>query len=106
LLWKAAELLQTAPAPVPFEAVPVYKPVQNAREFTIEQKPEGWVVSGAAIERAAAMTYWEYEGSVRRFQRLMEMLGVDDALRKAGIKEGDTVLWERMNSNGRIKIEP
>lgn len=37
------------------------------------------------------MTYWEHDGSVRRFQRLMEKLGVDDALHKAGIEEGDTV---------------
>ena len=44
-----------------------------------------------AIERSAAMTYWEHEGSLRRFQKLMEKLGVDEALRKAGIQEGDTV---------------
>ena len=37
------------------------------------------------------MTYWEHEGSVRRFQKLMQSLGVDDALRKSGIQEGDTV---------------
>jgi GTP-binding protein len=27
-----------------------------------------------AIERAANMTYWEHEGSVRRFQKLMQAL--------------------------------
>jgi len=37
------------------------------------------------------MTYWEYEGSLRRFQKLMETLGVEDALRKAGIQQGDEV---------------
>ena len=37
------------------------------------------------------MTFWEYEGSVRRFQRLMERLGVEAALRKAGVQPGDTV---------------
>jgi GTP-binding protein len=37
------------------------------------------------------MTYWEHDGSVRRFQKLMEHLGVDEALRQAGIQEGDTV---------------
>ena len=47
------------------------------------------------------MTYWEYDDSVRRFQKLMERLGVDDALRKAGIQEGQIVhikdyelIWE------------
>ena len=37
------------------------------------------------------MTYWEYVGSVRRFKRLIERLGVNDALREAGAVEGDTI---------------
>ena len=37
------------------------------------------------------MTYWQHDGSVRRFQKIMETLGVEDALRKAGVQEGDTV---------------
>jgi GTP-binding protein len=48
-------------------------------------------LSGPAIERAAAMTYWQHDGSVRRFQKLMERLGVDEALRGAGVRAGDTV---------------
>jgi GTP-binding protein len=63
----------------------------DEKAFTIEKIPEGYRVSGAAIERSAEMTYWEHDGSVRRFQKLMERLGVDAALRKAGIEEGDTV---------------
>jgi len=91
LLWKAAELLKTAPQAMVAEALPVYRPEEDIRKFTVERIPEGWQVKGAGIERAAEMTYWEYEGSVRRFQRLMETLGVDEALRQAGIQEGDTV---------------
>jgi len=37
------------------------------------------------------MTFWEHDGSVRRFQRLMKTLGVDDALRESGVEPGDTV---------------
>ena len=37
------------------------------------------------------MTYWEHHGSVRRFQKLMQRLGVDDVLREAGISEGQVV---------------
>jgi GTP-binding protein len=48
-------------------------------------------VGGRSIERAAAMTYWEHAEAVRRFQRLLERLGVDEALRKAGAKPGDNV---------------
>lgn len=92
VLWRAVELLKTARQQAPQEVLPLYRPVEDPRAFTIERTAEGWRVRGAAIERAAAMTYWEYEGSVRRFQRLMETLGVDEALRKAGVQDGDTVV--------------
>jgi GTP-binding protein len=51
-----------------------------------------WRVSGAGIERTAKMTYFEHSGSLRRFQRLLEMLGIEAALREAGVKDGDTVM--------------
>lgn len=92
LLWKAHELLKIAPKIETVETLPVYRPAEDPRVFTIEHTSEGWLVSGAALERAAKMTYWEFEGSVRRFQHLMTTLGVDEALRKAGIQEGETVL--------------
>ena len=92
LLWKASALLETAPpVEAPAEALPVYKPAEDPRAFTIERTSDGWQVHGASIERAAKMTYWEYEGSVRRFQKLLETLGIESALRKAGVQEGDTV---------------
>jgi GTP-binding protein len=69
----------------------VYRLESDPREFGIERTGDGWRVSGAAIERAAAMTYWEYEQSVRRFQRILETLGIDAALRERGIQPGDTV---------------
>ncbi|RPJ18654.1 MAG: GTPase ObgE [Chloroflexi bacterium] len=72
--------------------LPVYKPKDDPREFTVAREGANeWRVSGVAIERAASMTYWQHDGSVRRFQRIMEALGVDEALRKAGVEEGDTV---------------
>jgi GTPase len=92
LLWKAYELLQAAPeVEASAVALPVYRPVEDPRAFTIEHTNDGWQVHGVSIERAAKMTYWEYEGSVRRFQKLMETLGVEDALRKAGVEQGETV---------------
>ncbi len=91
LLWKALELLQNAPEPEAARVIPVYRPSEDPRAFTIQRTEDGWVVEGAAILRAARMTYWEYDESVRRFQRLLETLGVEDALRKAGVQEGDSV---------------
>ena len=91
LLWRAAALLKEAPEPAIEETLPVYKAAEDPKAFTISRTEDGWVVRGEAIERAAAMTYWEHRESVRRFQRLMENIGVEEALREEGVEEGDNV---------------
>jgi len=97
VLYKAAQLLAETPLPSTPAAVageeelPVYRFEGDARDFTITRSAEGWRVSGKAIERAAAMTYWEYDQSVRRFQRILDTLGIDAALRERGVQEGDSV---------------
>jgi GTP-binding protein len=93
LLLKAYQTLQNAPMPEVTEMpVPIYKPKEDPREFHITREGANeWRIIGAAIERAAKMTYWEHDGSLRRFQKIMETLGVDEALRDAGVQEGDTV---------------
>jgi GTP-binding protein len=37
------------------------------------------------------MTQWGYYDAVMRFQRILEALGITQALRESGIEEGDTV---------------
>ncbi|HEY3476239.1 MAG TPA: GTPase ObgE [Anaerolineales bacterium] len=97
LLLRAYQTLQEAPpAEDPASAgevpLPVYKPKEDPREFVVTREgAHEWRISGVSIERAASMTYWQHDGSVRRFQKIMETLGVDEALRKAGVQEGDTV---------------
>jgi GTP-binding protein len=92
ILWKCVELLKTAPEPVVVKALPVYRAAEDPRAFTVTRTDDGgFKVSGVAIERAAKMTFWEFEGSVRRFQRLIEALGVEAQLRDMGITDGDTV---------------
>ncbi len=91
VLWKALELVQKAPEPEVVEQLPVYRPEEDPNDFRIEIEEDGFRVIGKAIERAAKMTYWEYEGSLRRFQKLMETLGVEAVLRDMGIEEGQSV---------------
>jgi GTP-binding protein len=91
LILTTARLLAELPPPSKAAAVPVYRFESDPRQFSVKKLPDGWRVVGEAIERAAAMTYWEYEQSVRRFQRILGSLGVEAALREAGIQEGDTV---------------
>jgi GTP-binding protein len=48
-------------------------------------------VVGRRIERIASQTNFDVEESAERFQRDLERLGADQALRKAGVQPGDTV---------------
>jgi len=93
ILLSAFRMLQELPPEeVEEESLPVYKPEIDPNQFSIQREDgDKWRVSGVAIERAAKMTYWEHYGSIRRFQKLMEKLGVDKALREAGVEDGDTV---------------
>jgi GTP-binding protein len=91
VLYRAAQLLQQTPPAPPVAEMPVYRVESDPKAFTIERNEDGWRVSGEAIQRAAAMTYWEYDQSIRRFQRILETLGIDAALRKAGVQNGETV---------------
>lgn len=95
ILWKLYEMVQNAPVEEEEsdEVLPLYTPEDDPRQFTISRNDYGdYVVRGTAIERAAKMTFWEHPGSLRRFQNLMRTLGIEDALRKAGVEDGDTVM--------------
>ena len=92
LLFDASRQLELADAPPEEIELPVYRIQDDPGEFVIQREDDGgWRVSGKAVERAAAMTYWEHDEAVRRFQRILEHLGVEVALKDAGIQTGDTV---------------
>ena len=59
--------------------------------FELEVRDGVFFVRGDRIERAAAMTYWDYEEAVLRFQKTLEATGIAAALEKAGVSSGDTV---------------
>jgi GTP-binding protein len=91
MLYRAAQLLDQTPVPEVEASLPVYRVESDPADYKISRIPKGWRVSGEAIQRAAEQTYWEHDQSVRRFQRILQTLGIEDALRKAGVQPGDTV---------------
>lgn len=80
----------------PVETMPVFRPGPDEDAFTIER--EGQVdgvqifrVRGIKVERVAQMTNWDQDEGVRRTHRVLQALGVNNALRAAGVRDGDYV---------------
>ncbi len=98
LLYRAATMLaEILEEPVEPEQLPVFRLEEDeggtaAQRFTIERVEDGWRVSGVALERMAAMTVWNLDESVQRFQRQLRKMGVTPALREVGVEPGDTVI--------------
>jgi GTP-binding protein len=90
---QAVRLLDSLPPEVPEAAeLPVYQLGEDPLAFTVTREGEDrFRVSGKRIERAAAMTYWDYDQAVTRFQRILESMGITAALEAAGVRPGDTV---------------
>lgn len=96
VLYRAAKLLEEAPVyeykpPVDEDELPVYRFEKDPQNYVILKTDRGWRITGEALERAAAMTYWEHFQSIRRFHRILEAMGVDVAMKEAGVLPGDTI---------------
>jgi len=97
LLYRAAQMLAELPAEeFPADAssreLPVFRPGEDKEAFTIEREAEDvWRVHGVRVERLAAMTVWNLDEGVRRFQRALERMGIAEALEEAGVQPGDIV---------------
>lgn len=100
VLYRAADLLETTPQfplyndeEVDKDAEGVlYKFVPEAPAFEIQNLGGGrWLLVGDELERAFKMSKLDNEEDFMRFARKMRVLGVDEALRKAGCVDGDMV---------------
>jgi GTP-binding protein len=93
LVHKLVAILET----IPPETVPDVEeePEELHRagpRFSIGRDDSGaFLVQGREIERHLAMTDLGNEEAVERLQRIMAVMGIDKALRRAGAKDGDTV---------------
>ncbi len=94
MLYKALEMLDALPVAVeePVEELVSIEPPIDQKAFQIRQmEPDLWRVEGTEVERAAQMTNWGYYEAAMRFQRILRALGITEALREAGVQEGDRV---------------
>lgn len=92
MLLRAKRMLDALPPSTEVgELVPRITPQPASDEFAIEREGEGWRVRGPRIERIAAMTYFEFGPTLLRFQRILEQMGISEALQEAGVQAGDIV---------------
>ena len=93
LMNRVAALVANAPQPEAATQTPVYKLDEAQFDFSVTKQEDGsYLVKGEKIERAAKMTYWEFEEAVERFQRILAATGITKALEEAGVQVGDTVI--------------
>lgn len=95
---RTAELLKTAPEFPLYEEETeqeervLYKFVPEDKDYHITRDPDGtWVLSGEKVEKLHQMTNFQFDESVMRFARQLRGMGIDEALRRKGAKNGDTV---------------
>ncbi len=95
MLRRVVQMLEEAPEPSLVQPAParVWRLEEDEDAFTVERDEEtgDWVVRGKRIERIARMTNWDYYDAILRFQRILDRMGITEALEKAGVQEGDTV---------------
>ncbi len=92
LIYRSMELVETTPK---FEVQAIHKNYFKQKEedfFKINLGEDGvYELTGDGLYRLFAKTDFTKEENVKRFSRQLRSFGVDDALRQAGVKNGDTV---------------
>ncbi len=64
---------------------------RDKRFDVVMEEPGAWRVHGTNVERMVVQTDWENEEAIIYLQHRMARMGVDDALVKAGCRNGDEV---------------
>ena len=93
LIYKISEILDVTPAFPLFTEKDEYKVYLNTNEDFCKIKFEDgfWVVYGTPVEQAYHRTNFSTDAGVLRFMRILRYNGVEEKLKAAGIKDGDSV---------------
>lgn len=101
MLYRVADLLDSLPEVTELEAeeqaakaeegVVFRFEANDDMAFTIARDNEVYVIESEGIERLMRRTQFNSYEAVMRFGRILRGLGIDEALRKRGAKNGDTI---------------
>ena len=65
---------------------------EDPEQVTVKRDMSGdFVVTGKALEKLVAMTNFQNDEALRRFQYIWRIKGIDEKLKERGVREGDTV---------------
>ncbi len=94
------KLDETLPEPIPtIEELPVIRPREDEEAFEVLREQHAFRLRGKKVERVVAMTNFDQDEAVQRLHRIFQAMGVTQALKNAGIREGDPVRI------GKIELE-
>jgi GTP-binding protein len=91
LIYAVRNAIKKAPVP---EIVAEQSAVIHLRPnepFTVERRDGVFVVRGERVERLAAMTNFDSDEGLARFEQIVAKMGLEKKLREMGAREGDTV---------------
>jgi len=91
LLFAAWTMIASAPIPTPAESGIPRIVLTPSDPFEIAVEDGVYVVRGERVERLAAMTDFDNDEALGRFEAALARLGVDKRLRELGAHDGDTV---------------
>ncbi len=99
LLYRTADLLDSIPdthvleeaAETSERKIFRYEKRRNDNEFTIRRENDVFIIESPGIEKLAKRTNFGSYDAVLRFARILRKMGVDDALRKRGAKDGHMI---------------
>jgi GTP-binding protein len=94
LMREAGRLLKEIPPepPAVFDADQVkLTRFQPEAPFTLKKENDAWILEGPEIRRWTTRTNFENSAAVARFLRVLQKIGVEQALRDQGARHGDTV---------------
>ena len=93
LLNRVSEVLKTLPKEelVETEERVVYTLEDDKDNFTVRKENDVFIIEGKAINRLMGRINIDDNESMYYFQKSLKNLGIEDELKRQGIKEGDTV---------------
>ena len=97
LMYATIDMLSKCPPAEPFAEEELFELDPNAGEtFTIDTEGGVYFVAGREMDRLIEAVNFDNEESLNWFHRSLRRLGVIDALRERGAKEGDSVVIGEM----------